>query len=124
VEAVAIERKWLDGPALVAWLEDERRCIFGEYALGFHARAIRHWRRGGKPSLYHADVVLTKLDVHLDELPDHLWIDTPKSNTFPVAVKREAVRRVLEHGETKKGVAQSIGCSPRALGKWIDEVTA
>lgn len=61
----------VDGPRLYAWL-----CENGlenvETQLGFHARAARHWRDGGGAGLSTIDAVLTKLDLHLDLLPDDL----------------------------------------------------
>lgn len=64
--------KRVSGPSLVAWLEG-RGCKLGEKTLASHARTIRRWRDGEvNPTLFDVDAVLTKLDIHLDELPDEL----------------------------------------------------
>lgn len=67
------ERDHIDAAALVAYLE-ERGFALGDLVLGFHSRRIREWRKGGPVSVFAADPVLTKLDVHPDELPDELWV--------------------------------------------------
>jgi hypothetical protein len=62
----------VNGPGLVKWLE-ERGCELGDRWLGDDARRIRAWREGSdEPTLGVLDRVLTKLDIHMDELPDDL----------------------------------------------------
>ncbi len=122
------ERNWLNGARLVAWLE-ERGFPLTATEVGGHDRAIRHWRDGGACSIFQADRLLTKLDVHLHEVPDGLWLEeTPKKGSFvgprrrfayPPEVRAEAVRRVMVGEEPLKAVAQSVGCSPKAIRNWI-----
>ena len=114
------ERNWLDGPRLVEWLED-RSANLAKPVLGDHERAIRHWREGGACSVFQADRVLTKLNIHLHELPDHLWLEeSPVVREYTQPVKEAAVRRVVIDEEPIKVVADSVGCSPRALRNWVD----
>jgi len=62
----------VNGPRLVAWLE-ERDCLLTDSFVGASsARAVRRWREGASPSLWDVDALLTRLDIHLDELPDEL----------------------------------------------------
>jgi Transposase len=123
----AHEHNWLDGQRLVEWLED-RGCSLTKAVLGHHERAVRHWRDGGACSVFQADRVLTKLDIHLHEVPGHLWLEeSPKGEIegnqrryFPEAVRREAVRRATVGEEKLKDVARSVGCSPKAVRDWIE----
>lgn len=63
----------MKGPQLVRWLEGRGCRQLGESRLASHARTVRGWRDGElTPTLPAVDAVLTKLDIHLDELPDDL----------------------------------------------------
>jgi hypothetical protein len=120
------DRNWLDGRLLLEWLEG-RRCDLSKAVIGNHDRAVRHWREGGSCSVFQVDRVLTKLGIHLHELPDHLWLEEPPKGAvqeqrkpFPPQVKADAVRRVLVDEEPIKRVAEAVGCSPRAVRRWIE----
>ena len=78
----------MDGPRLVEWLED-RDCLLTDSFVGASsARAIRRWREGATPSLWDVDALLTKLDIHLDELPEDL---RPSDEPAPPARDRGGV---------------------------------
>lgn len=71
----------LDGPRLVAWIEAEGAHPV-DLRLGYHARAVRHWRAGERAQVYEVDKVLTKLGLHLHLIPDDLWIEAPRKPRY------------------------------------------
>jgi len=62
--------EWIDGPSLVNWIEE--RSTVSEAIAPSALRRIREWREGGSPDLYTVDKVLTKLDLHLSEVPPEM----------------------------------------------------
>jgi len=65
----------LDGPGLVAWLE-ERRLLSEDVRVSsktFKGR-FQRWRRGASVTLDAADHTLLTLGLHLSELPVHLYL--------------------------------------------------
>lgn len=69
--------EYLDGLKLVGWLEGHGHKL-DETSLGFHRRYIHSWRRGEAAELYKADAVMTKLDLHVDQLPEDFWVEAPR----------------------------------------------
>jgi hypothetical protein len=86
--------EWLDGPGLVAWLNEQRLLYVDEdeaaskrggaagngYFTGYDAahasfmRRTRDWQSGGIASVYTVDKFLIHHGRHLSELPDDLYI--------------------------------------------------
>lgn len=73
----------LDGPALVDWLEERRPNHYptetetgtvADFLEKKDRRKLRHWRGGVNPSIFTADLVLTRLNIHPSELPDDLFV--------------------------------------------------
>lgn len=109
VTALAERAEWIQGPGLVVWLESHG--LFSpDIQLGFHARRIRHWREGKTADLHTADIVLTKLGLHLSEIPDELWLEeAPKARRYTDKDRKEMARRLGE-GQTVTAVARSFCC--------------
>jgi len=78
-------KDWLDGPALVAWIES--RWEFNFRQLGGHKVYLREWRAGNAACVYVADRVLLRLGLHLSEVPDDLFLE---SDLCPSAYRSEA----------------------------------
>jgi hypothetical protein len=114
---------WLDGPGLVHWLESHG-LDNPEIQLGFHARAIRHWRAGCKASVYVADRVLIKLGLHLSEIPDDLWVQPPKRGELSPDHQAEIVRRVCGLGRSISAVARELDCDQKTVRKYLKEAGA
>lgn len=74
--------EWLDGPKLYAYLKGRGYKLTEPY-IGYHARAARHWRNGAAVSAYEADKVLTKLDLHLELVPEEVWRGPPRRSGRP-----------------------------------------
>lgn len=77
---------WLDGPKLAVWLW-EQELTEDVRQDSNHARALLKWKQGGKASVYVVDEMLTRVDRHLSELPDHFYIS-------PELMKRKPMRPV------------------------------
>jgi hypothetical protein len=102
---VAGQTDWLDGPLLVAWLE-ERGLENPSVQLGRdYERAIRHWRDGRRANVYTADPILVKLGLHLSELPPECWVDPPDRGQVP-AEKQAEILRLAGEGRTPSSVAR------------------
>ena len=72
--------EWLDGPALVAWLEEEIVPTLRRDVGESHARRLNEWvRLGGAAHYTTADRILTVLDLTLAMLPDDLWRASPRA---------------------------------------------
>lgn len=69
--------EFLDGAAVVRWLEDEGHRL-SKSTLNSRISKIHDWRAGEFPCVYDVDKVLTKLDLHVDMLPDDLWVEDPE----------------------------------------------
>lgn len=112
----------LDGPALVAWLEEAepgrvRADVIGPSLM----RRINEWRRGGRASVWTADHALVRLGRHLSEVPDAAWRSRER---LPVA--RSSGRRLSEaeiaalldavrRGTETKAIARRLGCAPATV---------
>lgn len=70
--------EWYSGPGVVAWLETNfiiKPGSNGHDEFGKEvADAIRKWRTGRTVTLWAVDRVLTKMDRHVDELPDEVVV--------------------------------------------------
>lgn len=112
--------EWIDGRKLVAYLED-RGYQLSQSAIGHHARAVRHWRNGGAASIFQADALLIKLDLHPDLLPEDMWLEESplggKSRTYPRATKERALA-LLADGMTINAASVEIGCDPKSIKNW------
>jgi hypothetical protein len=66
---------WADGVKVVAWLEAHE--ILPE-AFGVEmdtiSSAVRRWRNGRPARIDSVDNILTRLGVHVSELPDEVWL--------------------------------------------------
>lgn len=65
--------EWLDGPMLVEWLE-KMGFVLTQNAIGWHHKPVRKWRNGSRAQVYAVDRLLSKLGVHLSELPHECWV--------------------------------------------------
>ena len=71
--------RWLDGPALCAWLEDK---LTGRRRHPNLTRRMSSWRRGrSRADLYLVDVVLTEIGIHPIEIPDECWAADQRHHT-------------------------------------------
>lgn len=104
--------EWLDGPALAAWLRDNG-LDHPTYQLGHTLeRAVSRWRDGARAYVFVVDAVLTKLGLHLSEIPDELWTDAPQGGASRLdSVKRAELLARLAEGEPVKAIARKVGCS-------------
>lgn len=118
---------WLDGVALESWLRHHG--LFNrELQLGERlSNRVGGWkRRGVFVSVWDADEVLTKLDLHLSELPAEMWVEpTPATSKrrYCEQIRPEVVERHRE-GESASALAQEYGIDPVSVWKWAKNKNA
>lgn len=106
--------EWLDGPALVDWLRLhglENVKAFG----GTVQAAITRWQRGARASVYSVDSLMVRLDLHLSEIPDDIWIDSSRTGQKIDEDQRAELIARLEAGEKVKRLAQEFRVSPSTV---------
>jgi hypothetical protein len=119
------ESKWLSGRAFIAWLERE-----------YSFQPTTWWRDRERVSVWSADTLLTRLDLHLSMVPDHVWIDPNRREKAPLkAVKRrehpgprgypkplrEAVIAKRRAGAKPKALEAEFGIARRTINHWMNE---
>jgi hypothetical protein len=114
---------YLDGPGIVAWLE-EGLIIDSEesprYLHPNHRSAIERWRRGSAASIYTADEVLCKLGVCLGELPDDLWREPPETSANAIGGDiRARILRLWELGWNYADIGRIVGCDKKTAKSHI-----
>ena len=116
-------REYLDGPGLYAWL-NERGCDLSAKVLNFHSREVRRWRSGTAATVWSADQVLTQLGLHLTEIPDDLWRDSPYKNNGGKRIDpriRRAALIGIRRGDTVHHVAQRFAIDGSTVRRWMKE---
>ncbi len=114
---------WLKGPEFLAWLEDEFK-VTPEVARahGFE-RQRGEWRSGRTVSVWAADKVLTRLELHISLIPDEVWTEEkPERGNLGWSKSSEADRLEvvarLNEGESVKEVSENTGWSETAVKEW------
>jgi len=110
--------EWLDGPLLFEFVMKRAPHIVGnrQGVLGeTMSRTMARWRSGERAHYATADRVLTKLGLHLSEIPDEFWRWTKSE-------KKERGLRHLRNGKTPKQVSAWTGVSQVTVRKWQTEV--
>ena len=72
--------EYLDGPGFVAWVLRRRPDLDGavQTILGkAQGRNFSRWRKGDRVSLDQADRLCCDLYLHINEIPDELWVEAP-----------------------------------------------
>lgn len=66
-----------DGPKVVAWLEGHLSKTYPEWKRIAPSldRAARRWASGESPSIWTLDRHLTPLGLHVQDLPEDVWLD-------------------------------------------------
>lgn len=120
-------KEHLDGPRLVAWLEDRfpelepdsgvnNRDIIGASGA---ARLFR-WRKGVTAGVDAADKVCVMLGLVIDQdLPDDLWVDPPvkkvrKTRTW----EHKRALEMLEEGYYPAEIGRFLGVDARTIRQW------
>lgn len=114
---------WLDGPKFVAWLEEKHGFESHLHGRYMNQTAWR-WRKGEKVSIWKADELLTKLDLHISLIPEDIWVApterVPRRKDFSKGLREEVVARRLA-GATAHELAEDIGVSERTIRKWTQK---
>jgi hypothetical protein len=113
---------WLDGPGIVAWIEDE---IGSDWLAEMDnpnvERRVFDWRSGRPAGMDAVDRVLCRLGYTLALIPDELWIEKPptkdSNRECSAAQKAAAVARVAA-GESQTSVARDYDVVPRTVSHW------
>lgn len=115
---------WLDGPKFLAWLEEKhgfKSWVHG----GYMKQTAWRWKKGEKVSIWKADELLTKLDLHIHLIPEDIWIAPvdrkPKGRrNFSEGLRHEVVARRLA-GASPHALAKETGVSERTIRKWTQK---
>ena len=110
--------EWLDGPKFAAWLEDKG--IAANDIDPGHGSAPGKWRRGAGVSIYKADEILTRFGLHITDLPDDMYRESPKTGPHAKYTEEEklAIIAELDTGISKEELARQHGCCPRSILNW------
>ena len=109
------------GPKLYEWLIHTDANLEDANVGPAFARAIDRWKEGDNATLGKVDELCVHVGLHLSQVPEEIWIARPPrkgSRHSTPQTRKEAVERVLA-GETNRQVAESIGCTPRAVANWV-----
>lgn len=114
------ESRWLSGRKVWEWLDQrvDMRDVQMYHPLAMDT--IRKWRNGSTAEIYTVDRVLTKLGLHISELPDDIGCDAPqarKSRYYSRELKREAVKRYAK-GEMVTKIADDMNISASVIYSW------
>lgn len=107
---------WLDGPKLVAWME-ENGLDCPKRQLGAYEYRVRRWKQGSAASVWVADDVLTTIGCCLGELPDDLYREPPMRNKIPPATARKAVK-LIESGMNPTDAARVLRIDPKTAARY------
>jgi hypothetical protein len=111
----------LDGPGLVAWIEEEEGGEITNAAarLGSYERKLRQWRAGVTATVEAADIALNKLGLHLGHVPESLYVEAP-DRSISKALRAEMVRQVVVEGRSINAVALEYGRDFKTVRRAVD----
>jgi len=109
------------GPKFYEWLIHTDANLEDANLGPAFARAIDRWKDGDNATLGKVDELCVRVGLHLSQVPEEIWMDRPPRKKFRCSTpetRSEAIARVLA-GESNREVAESIGCTPRAVANWV-----
>jgi hypothetical protein len=113
---------WIDGPKLVAWLEESDILTAVSIQVGRDDECrIRAWRGGGAADYYVADRILCKLGVCIGELPESFFRSAPDRTIHgrvDTATERRIVRLYREH-QSFRAVARIVGRGEKTVARCV-----
>lgn len=110
--------EYLDGPGLVAWINEQEggQLYNAEVRLGFHARRYRKWREGVRADITTADQILLKLGLHLGMVPDELYVAAAPTKRETTEAEREQIERIyFTEGRSVADAVREVGCTENAV---------
>lgn len=76
VRSDAEVKEYYDGKKFVDWLENHMNRDLRKYLTESQKRRVAGWRSGeANASIYLADVILIRLDLHLTDVPEEFLVD-------------------------------------------------
>ncbi len=123
---VSEEAFWVSGPGFVAWLKGQglltAECLSHRY--GTYARQTLSWRQGQNIQIWTVDRLLTKLDRHISELPESIYIEPPPSPRSPrkgelTAEDKALIDRALEKEMPIRAIAQLTERSETTVRRYV-----
>ncbi len=119
---------FLDGPKLVAWLEDRFLLTDPRAQLGKEGSdRISKWKAGRAANVYTADRILLKLGVCLGELPDDLYRDNPRTGIANERVGDEARERIIalaQQGKNFSQIGREVGHDSKTVARYVRKAVA
>lgn len=78
-------KEYYDGKKFVDWLENHMHRDLRKYLTESQRRRVHEWKNGdSNASIYLADVILIRLDLHLTDVPEEFLVDSD-GKPIPVA---------------------------------------
>jgi hypothetical protein len=117
------QRDWVDGPGIVSWLREQGLQSVHRQLTESQARRVNCWANGEAANFYTLDPILNRLGLFEWEIPENLWIESPKVNRVLSAEQRE---EIVMRGATEgvSEIAKAIGCSQRNVRYHLGKVPA
>lgn len=114
---------WLDGPKLVAWLEEEGFLRDARAQLGdAHVEAVRKWRDGRAANVYSADELLLCLGLTIAQLPESVYRENPRLGVAVQQIDIETTERIValaEKGKNFSQIAREVGCDSKTAARYV-----
>lgn len=112
-------KEWVDGPRFVEWVEEVRADYMAELSDSQHRAMWRFRQPGAKAALPTVDRICCALFLHIDEIPEDLWTESPnKGRRIDTEKRAEAFARI-ESGNSIAQVAREVGVHYETLRSWF-----
>lgn len=123
------DHRFIDGPGFVEWLMRVRPELEGHVVavLGSSIqRRLYDWKRGSCPEAFGVpDEICTKLDLHLDEIPDELWLTVrPRVRGKRRPWERQRAVEMLREGYFPTEIAAQLNVAVGTVRRWGEKVAA
>lgn len=113
--------EWVDGKAFAAWLEG-RRPDLRSALTDSQCRTLYRLRiEGGAGSLDVVDRLCVRLNIHINEIPEWIWTETPRfgqnRREYPPETREKAMR-MLRTGRSMRDAATILDLPLETVKTW------
>ena len=115
--------EWVDGKAFAGWIEGRRPDLRDVLSESKQRTLYRFRTENGRGTLDVVDEICCRLSVHINEIPDWIWTDSPKVGRSGLphekAIRDKAVR-MLKGGAPIRDVSETLGVPFSTVKSWRD----